>query len=39
MSRLEAIAFDLKQSIDDLIHEIKLIKKEVENLTKPNIQK
>lgn len=32
MNRLDGILFDLKQAIDDLIHEIKLIQKEIEKL-------
>ena len=30
--RIESIAFDLKQAIDDLIHEIKVIHQEIEKL-------
>jgi len=32
MNRIEAIAFDLKQSIDDLIHELKLIREELDKI-------
>ena len=32
MNRLDGILFDLKQALDDLFHEIKLIQQEIEKV-------